>query len=196
LLRRHVGGRAHHVTGAGDADVALGGHAKVHDFGRNVLERAERLVRAAQEDVARLDVTVKHAGGVGSDQRFADLDTQIGCLLDAERIAALTLRQIFAVQPLHRYVGQAALFEHAVGNGLDDAGVVEVLEQLALAHQALLLFGRDTGVGRDHLERDRPLRGQVEGPIHDAYPTSAYLALHHESPAKAPALGVGRLFHE
>ena len=73
-------------------------------------------------------------------------------------------------------------------------GWSRLAEQLALAHQALLFVGGDARVGGDDLERDRALGRQVVGAVDDAYPTSAYLAFDDEPAAKAPALGVGRLF--
>jgi hypothetical protein len=48
-------------------------------------------------------------------------------------------------------------------------------------YQPLLLFGRDAGVGRDHLERDRAVRCEVVGAIDDARTTSTYLSLDDEA---------------
>ena len=73
LLRGHVVGGPHDVSGAGHGGRCQAGHPEVHDLHRVVLE---------DEDVGGLDVTVNDAGLVGVVEAGQDLDDDLDLPLE------------------------------------------------------------------------------------------------------------------
>src|SRR6185436_13783010 len=81
------------------------------------------------------------------------------------------------------------------GYGFHDARVVEIRKQRALAREARLVFGRDPGFARDHLQGDRTLGLQIEGAVHDADGAATDFAFDREAPAEsATAVRRGGVF--
>ena len=191
LLGCHVGGRAHHVTRTGDADVTLRGHAEVHQLHPPRTQEALIFRRLAQKEIARLDVAVNDAGRVRGLQRFGDLDGQLDGLRNGERLALLTRGQIFTFQPFHGHEGQAAFVEYAEADRLDDAGVVQVLEQLAFSGEARFFFRSIARLRGDHFQSHDLLAVHVVGAIHDAGAAAPDLALDDEAVAQFSAFGDG-----
>ncbi len=196
LLGRHVGGRAHDITRTSDADVALGGDPEIHQLYLPGPEKAFVVRRLAQKQVARLDVAVNHARGVRVLQRLGRPDRELDGLRDGQRLALLACCQIFALEPLHGDERQPALVQHAEAHGLDDARVVEVLEQLAFAREARLFLGRVPSLGRgDHLQGHDLLALQVVRAVHDARATSPNLTLDDEAIPEFPSFRDRRRAH-
>ena len=140
---------------------------------------------AADEDhVRRLDVAMHDADAVRVRERVGDVRGDLHGLAERERRALLALRDVLAVEPLHRDVGMP-LVELPERDDAHDAGMTEPGEHAAFATEARLLAGVDAG-DRDDLQRDGRLRDLVGRAIDDADAAAPDLALDHEAAREQP----------
>ena len=148
LLRRHVAGRAHDLTRAGQTAVAL-----------ELLRQPEvgdpRVAFLVEQDVARLEVAVDHAALVGIVDRVGHRGHQRGRLAGRQRPVGQPLRQALALDEAHREVVLALVLADLVDR--HDARVVEVGRRLGLGVEPLDVGLVGKLAGEDHL-RARPCR--------------------------------------
>jgi len=163
LLGRHVRGRPDEHAGGGD----LGGHGSARDAEVEQLDGVEPV--ADEEQVRGLQVAVDDAAGVRGCERVGDAARDRERLGDAEGpVIAEALRQVPAVQPLHRQVARA-VGHHAVVEVPHDALVVDRRQDDRLPGEAL-----DVRVGgRDELDGDRRARRAVTRAIDVPHPACA-----------------------
>ncbi len=135
LLGRHVHRRAHDAAGLGDA-------ARIEEAAREPEVEQLRLLEAAagQEEVARLDVAVDDAAPVRAGQRVGDAAAEVDALADGQRPAGQAVRQVLALEPLHRQVVLAER-RRAVRDVAHDRGVAELGQHLGLLAEAVGLLG-------------------------------------------------------
>ncbi len=116
----------------------------------------------------RLDVAVDDAGRVGGVERFGDLGQQVHRALGLERALAVDqLAQVAALDQAHRHDQLAVVLAGVVDR--HHGGVLESRGETRLAEEAaaeLLVVGELAG---DHLERHRPLQGQLGRPVDDPH---------------------------
>ncbi len=96
--------------------------------------------------------------------------------------SALALRDVFALEPLHRDVGLPVV-ELTERDDLHDPGVTQAREHAALAPEPRLFARVDPGQ-RDDLERDGLSGDLVPGPVDDPDAPTADLALDDEAPGE------------
>ena len=146
LLRRHVAGRAHDLTRAGQTAVAL-----------ELLRQPEvgdpRVAVLVEQDVARLEVAVNHAALVGIVDRFGNRGHQRGRLAGRKRSVGQPLGQALALDEAHREVVLALVLADLEDR--DDPGVIEIGRGLGLGVEALDVGLIGKLAGEDHL-RARP----------------------------------------
>ena len=174
LLRRHVGGRAHHGARLGGAGLAFGvadaGHAEVG-----------KLCMALDVDhhVGRLDVPVDDARIVCEVHGSEQFGHQADGSPDFEPLARVEGRfQLLAADVLHDDVGNLALFAEVVD--LDDIRVVEPRHGLRFARKTLRVVARGRFVeiaDEDGLDRDLAIQPGVEPLVHDSHRALAEDAL-------------------
>ena len=143
-----------------------------------------------QDDVRRLDVAMDDPDAVCVRERVGDLRRDLDRAPERQRRALLALRDVLALEPLHRDVW-VALVELAERDDAHDPRVAEAGEHAALAPEAGLLPGVDAR-NRDDLERDRRARHLVARAIHDTDSTASHLAFDHEAACEEPLKGRGR----
>ena len=131
-----------------------------------------------EDHVGRLDVAVDDARGVRGGQRLAHVGRHGEALLQDERRPALALRDVLALEPLHRDV-RLPLVELPERDDAHDAGVVQPREHAPLAPEARLLARVDAGQ-RDDLERHRLAAHLVLRAVDDADAAASDLALDDE----------------
>ncbi len=177
LLGRHVRGRSHDGPRAGQPGVLRGGNAEVHQLD---LERVFPFTRAAADEdhVGRLDVAVHDAGGVRRGERVGHVARDAHAGLERHGRAPLALRDVLALEPLHRDV-RLPVVELPEGHHPDDPAVAQPREHTTLPPEARLLARIDPRQ-RDDLERDVLSAHLVAGSVHDAHSAAADLALDDE----------------
>jgi hypothetical protein len=135
LFGRHVGGRAHHRAGRGDAGRIEGlGDAEVAD---------QRAI-GAKEDVRRLQVAVGHPAGVHVAERLGEPDRHIDDLGRRERAHRDPVRQRRALDQPHREECKSI-----VGAGVverDQARMLQRTEDLDLLEASTFFDGERAGI--------------------------------------------------
>ncbi len=112
-------------------------------------------------------------------QRRQNLDENANLVLERQVLALQHLRQVFALQVLHRDVDHAVDLAGLVDG--DDVRVREAGAGLGLAHQTFEVVG-PVNVGPDGLDRHDALQGGVEGLVDLAHPAATEQRLYLEAP--------------
>ena len=137
-------------------------------------------VAFGEEEVRGFDVAVHDAARVCGAEGFGDADAEGEGLGDGEGAALEALGEVFAVEPFH---GEEELARGggAVGDVLDDAGVMELGEHVALAGE---VAGELGGGGVEDLEGDGRAGDVIEGAIHGRHAACARAPLDRETAAE------------
>ena len=165
LLGRDVLRGAHHHAGLGHRGGVDGlGDAEVGEL---------HLPGRGDQDVARLDVAVHQARGVGDLQRAAGLLEHVECVPQRQPSGALDHGvQRLAVDQLHHQVGGAARVVElglAVVVDAGDAGVVEHGDRAGLGAEPLDELGVGRELGLEHLDGDLAAEPGVQALPHLAH---------------------------
>ena len=158
-------GGAHHHPGLGDRCGVDGlGDAEVGEL---------HLPGRGDQDVARLDVAVHQAGGVGDLQGATGLLEHVQRVPQRQPAGALDHRvQRLAVDQLHHQVGGAALAVHvgfAVVVHAAMPGWLSIATVRASARNRSTNSGSDENSGLEHLDRDAAAQPAVDGLPHLAH---------------------------
>ena len=130
-------------------------------------------------DVARLQIAMHNAGGMGRGQRVRDLDGVLQGLAHPQPFAPDQLVERFPRHVLHGDVLHR-LAIHFLGVDVvdgDDVGVVERGRGLGFLHEALLPVGAGKRVRGQHLEGGRTVQARIYRFINNAHSAGAYLRL-------------------
>jgi hypothetical protein len=209
LFGGHVRRRADHRAGLGDVGRQRAGPGRVDRArGRHHRRLGADLVggpghaevghrdpaRAIDEHVARLDVAMDQAGGVGGRQPAPGLDVEAHDLIPARPLAGQVLAERRPLDELHRQEHPARGLADLVDR--DDVRVRQLGQGLGLADQP----GRGVGAagpGLENLDRHPAVEVWIVGRVDLAHAASADLPLDHEAadhrPRPQPVTG-GRRF--
>ena len=162
LLGRHVVDGADGHPGSGQPVVTdLLGDAEVGQ----VTVRSSST--SAHQDVGRLHVPVNEPAGVRGVQRSRDLVDDLHRLRRLDASLPDDLRQIRAVDELHREVDATAFFPGM--HDRDDVRVIQRGGQPRFAAKPGEELGVVGDVGVHHLDRDGPIEREVLRPVHRAH---------------------------
>ena len=180
LLGTHVVHGAQHLAGRrrgrgfhepGDAEVG-------HDGG---------IAPTLEEDVLRLDVAVNHAPGVRVVERQRDLLQQARGIERRQRsLRCETLGQRLAVDVPHHEEDDAVLLVGAVDG--DDVGVRELCRGPGFAQEPVAHSRRLGQMRGQHLDRDFPVKIDIDREIDDAHPAATELSQDLEIRSQGPRI--------
>ena len=146
----------------------------------------QQIRKARTSDVPALlsmmQQSVDDAALVGNGQRGGYLLKQLKRIAQGQRTASQTLRQVFAVQPLH---GQEllSLRRLPVGDVRYYAGVPQLAQKLRLTRKTLRLT-RSGAVPVQNLERDKVPAVRVAGAIYSPHTAAACRTVDLEAAGK------------
>src|SRR5439155_3765721 len=127
-----------------------------------------------QQDVARLEVAVDDALGVGVVGRGGDAGGQGGGRGGRPGGAVEALGEAAAGAVLHREVRPAGVLAGLVDGG--DGRVLQPGDRLGLGAEAGQVGGGGVAAGEDHLQRDEAVERPLAGEVDDAHAAAADLA--------------------
>ncbi len=119
---------------------------------------------------------------VGGGQGGADAAKEGKALVQGERSAGEPLRQIFAVEPLHRQEAVPVRRLAVIDVG-DDAGVAQLGQELGLAAEAVGLIGAAAGAV-EQLERHTVAALPIVGAVYGSHAAAAGQLLDHKAVGK------------
>ena len=126
------------------------------------------MIRGVDEDVPRLDVAVHEPPPVGGVERFGDLTDESQRTLGRKRPFVRQNRpKIGAVHVPGREIQVAARFAGCVDG--EDPGMIERGREARLAQEALVERAIVRKLGRDQLQRDRPVERELGRPVDDPH---------------------------
>ena len=168
LLRRQVVERADQALAVGGHPAQLLGDAEVGQVGVPLL---------VQENVCRLHVAVNQTAPMGGVEGVRDLREDPHRTLGRELPVAVEQRpQVAPLDVPHRQVELSLPLARLVDR--DHARVIERRGEPRLLEKtgSEMLVLRE--LGRDQLQRDRPLQRQIPRAVHDAHPAASHQRLH------------------
>ena len=167
LLRRHIAGRPHHLTGVGQAAVAfeLLRQAEVGHLGTS---------QRVEQDIRRLQIAVDHTFVVRIFDRIGHLADQLGRLAWRQRAVRDLRRQACPLHEPHAEEVLTVVLADLVDR--HDAGMIEIGSGFGFQVEALdLVFARELP-GQDHLERDGPVEADLPRPVYHPHAAAGDLA--------------------
>ena len=182
LFGRHVADRAEQAPGARQSlwSSYAAHEPEIDDFGR-------AWIAVDQEQVARLDVAVDDAVGMGGRESLTDAAQEGQRLVDRQPTAEQVLGEILPREPLHDQKRRSRL-GGAVGDVAHDRGMAHLGKDVDLARKA-----RGGAVAREQLERDALLAFKVARTVHAAHAADGRELFDQETSVQALAWGQ-RLF--
>ena len=167
-----------------------------HDVpGEAEVRQVHVLAAAARghQDVRGLDVAVHQASRVGRVERLRHLVDDRGSPAGLEpALLGEDLAQVDAIDEAHGDEQRAVSLAHGVDG--DHVWMLDLSSDRGLALEARAEL-RVVGIlGRDHLERDDPVRKPLARAVHHAHAAATRDRLDHETPQLAPRPIIGRLY--
>jgi hypothetical protein len=185
----HVAARDRHLQAAAAAvgEPLAGPGGEIADPGQPEVGDPHRLLGAARaaldQHVARLEVAVDQAGGVGGGEAAPGGDEQRQHLAPVVAAPRQHLAEGVAVDQLHDQVQIAVVDPDVVDR--DHVGMGQPGQRLGLAPQPLLEPAAARRALAQHLDRDRAIELGIDGGVDHAHPAGA-------DPAHDPVAPDGR----